>query len=83
MNYIKNFIKLSKNKELKDCLKNIALINAKEYLHLPIRLGDFAVAFVMYLGYWIPVYFLRNLFLETNRITNNKEFRPITFSVNT
>jgi hypothetical protein len=81
MNSIKKFFKLIKNKELRDTIKSILAINAKEHFHLPIRPGDFVIAFLMYNFYWIPLNMLRYIFLESNRVTENKEFRPWLFSV--
>ncbi len=83
MNSINKFIKLIRNKELRDTIKSILAINAKEHFHLPIRPGDFVIALLMYIGYWIPLNMLRYIFLESNRVTEIKEFRPLFFSVNT
>lgn len=81
MNTICKVVKLIKNKELRDTIKTILMINAREHLHLPIRAGDFVIAFLMYVAYWIPLNMLRYMFLESNRITGNKELRPMLFSV--
>lgn len=81
MNSIKKFVNVIRNKELRDTIKSILAINAKQHFHWPIRPGDFVIALLMYLGYWIPLNMLRYIFLESNRITENKELRPWLFTV--